>query len=104
MENEERPNGNIDEFVEQALELTYAWSGENLKEGWDLFDIDSTGILEIQRDDEAGIFESDEDAVSYVRAKAWAGSKRHQWSLRAHDTFERQAQEYRERNNLIRTL
>lgn len=35
-------------------------------EGWGVFDIDSTGYLEIQRLDEAEIFSSDEEARSYV--------------------------------------
>jgi hypothetical protein len=34
--------------------------------GWDLFDHDGTGILELQKDDEAAVFESDDAAWKHV--------------------------------------
>jgi hypothetical protein len=41
-------------------------------EGWGLFDVDSLGVghLQIQRDDEADIFESDDAAIEFVRRVA----------------------------------
>lgn len=53
-------------------------------EGWALFDVDSTGILEIQRDDEAGVFPTDLHAVAFVRQKADAGSPYHRKALDVH--------------------
>jgi hypothetical protein len=47
-----------------------AGSKDALAEGWDIFDVDSRGVLEIERGDEAEIFETDEAAVVHVSAKA----------------------------------
>ncbi|HEP6430584.1 TPA: hypothetical protein VDB83_004907 [Burkholderia cenocepacia] len=54
-----------------------AWTSEDCaiadKQGWNLFDVDGSGYLEIQRDDEAQVFESDDDALAYVREQAQGG-------------------------------
>lgn len=51
-------------------------------EGWGLFTIDADDKLRmIQKDDEAGLFESDDQALAHVRAKAEAGSALHQAAL-----------------------
>lgn len=49
-------------------------------EGWNLFESDERG-LEIERDDEAGIFDSDERAVWHVMNWAAEGSQLHQKAL-----------------------
>lgn len=49
------------------------------EEGWGLFAVD--GRYQLQRDDEAGVFESDVDALLFVSAKAIEGSKRHLGAL-----------------------
>jgi hypothetical protein len=43
--------------------------------GWDLFNWDNTGLLEIQRLDEANKFACDEDAVMRVKLEAENGSE-----------------------------
>ena len=48
-------------------------SEEAASQGWGLFDSDSRG-LEIERDDDAGIFDSDEDALKYVERQAARGN------------------------------
>ncbi|ABO60221.1 hypothetical protein Bcep1808_7344 (plasmid) [Burkholderia vietnamiensis G4] len=54
-----------------------AWTSEDCAiadvQGWNIFDVDGTGYLEIQKDDEAQVFESDDDAVAYVRERAQGG-------------------------------
>lgn len=55
-----------------------------LAEGWDLFDVDSKGIFQIQRDDDSAIFQSDIAAVDFVRKKASEGSEVHMRALAAH--------------------
>ena len=42
--------------------------------GWDIFDLDSTGVLEIQALSEMGRFKSDAEAAAYVMGAAFAGS------------------------------
>lgn len=61
-------------------------------EGWGIFDIDSTGYLEIQRDDEQGVFASDDDAFDHVFKLSRAGSDLHTKALAIHfaSTLERQ--------------
>lgn len=56
-------------------------------EGWGIFDVDGSGLLEIERDDEADVFACDEDAVAFVREKAEAGSGVHIAAIRAHDDY-----------------
>jgi hypothetical protein len=46
-------------------------------EGWEIFDIDSTGVLEIERDDESGKFKNDNAARAFVAKKAAKGSPLH---------------------------
>ena len=58
-------------------------SALNYREGWAVFNADSAP--EIQRDDEVEAFESDEDAVRWVRARAAAGSLRHLRAIELHD-------------------
>jgi hypothetical protein len=60
---------------------TIAYTEQALREGWMLFNDD-----EIQRDDEAGLFVSDEDALNHVARCAGAGSELHQLALSIHNT------------------
>lgn len=57
----------------------------SFREGWGLFSVDSTDMVEIQRDDESEKIDSDEEAVKYVRAKAEAGSDYHRKAIEIHD-------------------
>ena len=54
----------------------------NKKEGWMVSNAED-GKMEIQKDDEAGIFKSDAEAKEFVMDKAKAGSKEHQKALKA---------------------
>jgi hypothetical protein len=60
-----------------------------MKEGWALFDIgqDET-VARIQRDDEAGVFANDDDAIEHIEKCAKAGSVLHKLALLAHNTPE----------------
>lgn len=53
-------------------------------EGWALFEIGRSGLVEIQRDDEMGIFETDEDALEHVKRMAAQGSQPHKDALARH--------------------
>lgn len=53
-------------------------------EGWALIDVNAEGLYEIQRDDEANIFETDEDALEHVRRLADRGSKPHMEAMKRH--------------------
>ena len=57
-----------------------------IAEGWNMFTVAAEPglVLELQRYDESGIFEDDECAVSFVRARARAGSEFHQLAIRLH--------------------
>ncbi|WP_326430406.1 hypothetical protein VQ574_20955 (plasmid) [Stutzerimonas frequens] len=57
---------------------------DQLDTGWALFEIGMSGLVEIQRDDELGIFACDEDAVAHVERMAKQGSERHQEALARH--------------------
>lgn len=58
--------------------------GDLSSEGWALFEIGLSGLVEIQRDDEMGIFETDEDAVDHVKRMAAQGSQPHKDALARH--------------------
>lgn len=55
-------------------EWTIEHGEEAESQGWNIFESDERG-LEIQRDDEAGIFDTDEDAVKYVERQAARGNE-----------------------------
>ena len=50
-------------------------------EGWAIFTANTGPEFQIQRDDEQGIFEEDEDAWKFVAEQANAGSAYHQQAL-----------------------
>lgn len=62
------------------------WTAEDCwracDEGWCLFDCDGRGVREIQRDDEAGIFADDAEAIGHVMRRAREGSWLHRRALR----------------------
>jgi hypothetical protein len=60
-----------------ALKWTPKDSKAATKEGWEIFNVDSTNVLEIERVDEAGIFKSDTAARAFVSKKAARGSALH---------------------------
>lgn len=43
------------------------------KQGWVMSDYDFTGALQLQRADELGAFDNDDDAIAFVKACASAG-------------------------------
>jgi hypothetical protein len=51
------------------------------REGWDLFDVNHTGRLEIQAYDESFIFDDDRTALGHVYAMAAQGSELHKRAL-----------------------
>lgn len=48
---------------EEIKEIVDGWSADVCNKGYDIFDYDGTGMLEINRIDDVFAFESDEDAV-----------------------------------------
>lgn len=79
---------------------TYRRSCAALAEGWDLFDLDATGIAEIQRFDGAEVkFPSDEAAVTWVRERASDGSLLHKTALAIHEAHAAAAAAYRAKSN-----
>lgn len=58
-----------------------------LAEGWNLWDHDGTGLMEIKfwGEDPNNRFKSDEAAVAFVRQRAAEGSPRHQIAVVMHD-------------------
>lgn len=73
-------------MVEQAAHKTTPaeWSRADseaaLAEGWDVWDAD--GVLEIQRDDDAEVFDSDAGAIAHVQRRAAEGSDLHARALK----------------------
>jgi formaldehyde-activating enzyme involved in methanogenesis len=51
-------------------------TNRELDSAWDVFDVDNTGFLQIQKDDEADLFSSDYEAVGYVIWRAREGDPR----------------------------
>jgi hypothetical protein len=41
-----------------------------LRQGWGVFDVDQTGLLQIQKSDESGRFDTDAEAICYVIGRA----------------------------------
>lgn len=71
--------------IEAAREVVFqAIMNEFLDTGWALFDFDGTGLQQIQRDDEADIFHSDAEALTYVAKRAAERSGKHEQALTAH--------------------
>lgn len=62
------------------VEWTSADAEVSLREGWTVFNLDE-GRPAIQREDEAAIFENDEEAIAHVRRCASAGSDLHRRAL-----------------------
>lgn len=48
----------------------------NLDSAWGVFDVDCSGLLQIQKDDEQDLFASDYEAVGYVIHRAREGDPR----------------------------
>jgi hypothetical protein len=61
------------EYPEQYNQWTAAHRAEAEKQGWNLFDYDSRGLLQIQRSDEAEIFNTDQEAVDFIKGLASNG-------------------------------
>lgn len=59
----------------------YPPSAQAIEEGWCIAWSDTRARYEIQRDDDDGYFQSDEEARAHVDAQAQAGSEYHQQAL-----------------------
>ncbi len=71
--------------IEAARQVVINAMMDELRDtGWALFDYDRTGLMQIQRDDEADIFASDAEAVDYVKRRALGNSLKHAEALVAH--------------------
>jgi hypothetical protein len=71
-------------LVDEARCLLFGEAAVN--EGWALFNHSEDGTAaEIQRDDEAGAFATDDDAIRWVRFRAEAGSAMHAAALAMHE-------------------
>lgn len=77
----------LDEDTGGVIQATgqASWGQERqsmaLGEGWGVFDFDSTGVLQVQRYDEAARFENDTAALRFVTERASAGSDLHRLAL-----------------------
>jgi hypothetical protein len=76
-----RPAAEIVDHIFSACTWTADDRRAAQKEGWDLFDIDSTGVIEIQRLDTPRKFDSDDAARRYVRRMAANNSMLHMRAL-----------------------
>jgi hypothetical protein len=57
-------------------------------DGWDIFDVDGRGYFEIQKIDEVELFDSDEEALNFVRMQAAdSASAVYQAALTIHDWY-----------------
>lgn len=86
--HERRPNGEKEPRpagLPALPEWTPADCAAACDEGWCVFNVDGGGPLEIERDDEAEVFESDDEAIAHVRRRAKAGSELHQKAITLHD-------------------
>jgi|GEM_PF-5777951 len=57
------------------------WGVKAQEEGWGLFEVDRFPGIEIECDDEAGIFESDDEAIAHVIKRTEEGSYFHWTAL-----------------------
>jgi hypothetical protein len=76
------------EYSEQYNQWTDAHSAEAEKQGWNLFDYDNRGLLQIQRSDEAEIFNTDQEAVDFITAEAGNGNETAKLALELDAFFE----------------
>jgi hypothetical protein len=67
------------------LTVTQVILTERRPRDWRLFDFDNTGLLHIEKDDAAQIFESDADAVQHVRRLAARGNQKARHALQLHE-------------------
>jgi len=63
----------ISEAEAQYVRWTQEHSDAAVAQGWDLFDYDTRGLWQLQRHDEAGVFETDDEAIEFVREMADRG-------------------------------
>lgn len=61
--------------ITQAKRWTTEHSKRAVSQGWNMFDYDQTGALQIQRLDEADVFTSDDEALSYAKGRAERGDE-----------------------------
>lgn len=66
----------IAEAIKNLIHWTLADSVAATEEGWDLFDIGG-GVLDLQRIDEEGVFDTDFEAEQFVKQRAAEGSELH---------------------------
>lgn len=76
------------ELAEKFNSWTKEHRAKAQSEGWDLFNYDGRGLLQIQRIDELEVFESDGAAVDFVSKKADEGDKTAQLALELDHFFE----------------
>lgn len=59
------------------------------KQGWDMFDYDCRGLLQIQKSDEAEIFASDAEAAEFVGVQAESGDETARLAIELNSFFDR---------------
>jgi len=63
----------------EIVDQFYLWTGEHsrqaVSQGWDMFDYDCSGMLQLQRSDEEGVFASDDEAIAFVKVLAERGDE-----------------------------
>jgi len=62
-----------DETRKQLARWTNEHSIAASAEGWNMFDYNSMGLLEIERCDESDVFSTDQEAIDFIRLRASAG-------------------------------
>jgi len=76
------------EIVEQFYRWTSEHSRQAVSQGYDMFDYDCSGMLQLQRSDEEGVFATDDEAISFVKGLAERGDETAKLALELDAYFE----------------
>lgn len=76
------------ETAAQLARWTPAHSLAAVRHGWDMFDYNSMGLLEIERCDETGKFKTDQGAIDFVKLRAKDGDPTAILALELDDYFQ----------------
>ncbi len=73
---------------DQLARWTRAHEAKAELEGWNMFDYDCRGLLQIQRVDEAEVFTGDQAAIEHVKTRAGHGDDIARLALELHEYFD----------------
>jgi len=76
----------------EIVDQFYRWTSEHsrlaVSQGWDMFDYDCSGMLQLQRSDEEGVFATDQEAIDFVKQQAERGDETAKLALELDAFFE----------------